>query len=342
MNGDKVKVEITLRKAGGRAEGRVVTVEKRARDTIVGQLRFDGEVFFVAPMDEKLPSKILITDDVSEHKDKIVEVEDHPVSHGNAMAGRQNRVGHRIHRRSECRNECHHQEVRLADGISRGCRSRKSLRLPDALTEKDFIGRDDFQETEHDHDRSADRARFRRCDRRRNPAGRNVFSSAFTLPTFRTSLSPDSAMDIEARCRGTSVYFPDRVIPMLPEKVSNHLCSLNPEDDRLAMSVMMHLSRTGEVLDYSFHKSVIHSKERMTYEDVQKSSRRRSRCSSSVTRMSFRTSGTSHAWPRSFKSAGSSAVRSISILPEPLLTYDERRRGFGHHEIGAALLASHC
>src|SRR6185369_13475376 len=62
-------------KAGGRAEGRVVTVEKRARDTIVGQLLFDGQVFFVAPADEKLPAKILITDDPAEHKDKIVEVE---------------------------------------------------------------------------------------------------------------------------------------------------------------------------------------------------------------------------------------------------------------------------
>ena len=75
MNGDKVKVEITLRKTGGRAEGRVVTVEKRARDTIVGQLRYDGEVFFVAPMDEKLPSKILIPGDVSDTKDKIVDVQ---------------------------------------------------------------------------------------------------------------------------------------------------------------------------------------------------------------------------------------------------------------------------
>src|SRR2546430_1860565 len=74
-NGDKVKVEITFRKTGGRAEGRVVTVEKRARNTIVGQLRFDGEVFFVAPADAKLPEKILITNGVTEHKDKIVEVE---------------------------------------------------------------------------------------------------------------------------------------------------------------------------------------------------------------------------------------------------------------------------
>ena len=83
-------------------------------------------------------------------------------------------------------------------------------------------------------------------------------------------VQPGSAMDREARIRGTSVYFPDRVLPMLPEKVSNHLCSLNPRTDRLAMSVMMHISRDGEVRDYSFHNSVIHSKERMTYDDVQK------------------------------------------------------------------------
>src|SRR5262249_60328199 len=75
MNGDKVKVEITLRKSGGRAEGRIVKVEKRATDTVVGQLRFDGQAFFVAPADEKLPAKIIVTNDVAEHKDKIVEVE---------------------------------------------------------------------------------------------------------------------------------------------------------------------------------------------------------------------------------------------------------------------------
>src|SRR5215467_9815237 len=76
MNGDKVKVEITHRKPGGRAEGRIASIESRARETIVGQLRWDGRVFFVAPNDEKLPAKVLITDrDVSEHKDKIVEVQ---------------------------------------------------------------------------------------------------------------------------------------------------------------------------------------------------------------------------------------------------------------------------
>ena len=140
--------------------------------------------------------------------------------------------------------------------------------LPDALTEKDFVGRDDFRKrntitidprTARDFDDAIDVEVL--------PDG--TFQLGVHIADVSHFVPPDSAMDNEARCRGTSVYFPDRVIPMLPEKVSNHLCSLNPRMDRLAMSVMMHLSRTGEVLDYSFHKSVIHSKERMTYEDVQ-------------------------------------------------------------------------
>src|SRR5262249_5288437 len=140
--------------------------------------------------------------------------------------------------------------------------------LPDALTERDFAGRDDFRKrntitidprTARDFDDAIDVEVL--------PNG--TFQLGVHIADVSHFVTADSAMDIEARGRGTSVYFPDRVIPMLPEKVSNHLCSLNPNVDRLAVSVMMHLSRTGEVLDYSFHKSVIHSKQRMTYEDVQ-------------------------------------------------------------------------
>ncbi|HLH29696.1 MAG TPA: ribonuclease R, partial [Terriglobia bacterium] len=140
--------------------------------------------------------------------------------------------------------------------------------LPDALTDKDFIGRDDFRKrntitidpkTARDFDDAIDVEIL--------PHG--TFQLGVHIADVSHFVTPDSSMDIEARTRGTSVYFPDRVIPMLPEKVSNHLCSLNPKVDRLALSVMMYLSRTGEVLDYSFHKSVIHSKERLTYEDVQ-------------------------------------------------------------------------
>lgn len=77
-----------------------------------------------------------------------------------------------------------------------------------------------------------------------------------------------SALDREAAKRATSVYLPDRVVPMFPPQLSNGICSLNPGDPRLAISVFMDINRKGELKDYSFSPSVIKSDERMTYEDV--------------------------------------------------------------------------
>src|SRR5437867_709019 len=268
MNGDKVQVEITLRKPGGRAEGRVVHVTKRARDTVVGQLRFAGDVFFVAPSDEKLPGKIIITNDVSEHKDKIVEVEitRFPTpSHWPA-----GKVVSVIGFLDDPNVET--QVIIRKFGLPAAFPKEveeEAAGLPDALSERDFLGRDDFRKrktitidptTARDFDDAIDVEILKD----------GSFQLGVHIADVSHFVRADSATDIEARCRGASVYFPDRVIPMLPEKVSNHLCSLNPRTDRLAMSVMMHITPQGEVRDYSFHNSVIHSKERMTYDDVQK------------------------------------------------------------------------
>jgi ribonuclease R len=77
-----------------------------------------------------------------------------------------------------------------------------------------------------------------------------------------------SPLDEEAFRRGTSVYFPERAIPMLPERLSNGICSLNPRVDRLTMSAIMDIDRTGRVIDYRLTPSVIHSRERMTYTEI--------------------------------------------------------------------------
>ncbi len=79
----------------------------------------------------------------------------------------------------------------------------------------------------------------------------------------------NSALDKEARKRATSVYLVDRVIPMLPSRLSEKVCSLNPGVDRMAFSVFFNITKTGEVKKSEFHKTVIHSKRRFTYEDVQ-------------------------------------------------------------------------
>lgn len=76
------------------------------------------------------------------------------------------------------------------------------------------------------------------------------------------------ALDLEAQNRGTSVYFPDFVIPMLPEELSNELCSLKPRVDRLALACEMRIAADGEMLDFSFHEAVIHSHARLTYSQV--------------------------------------------------------------------------
>jgi len=77
-------------------------------------------------------------------------------------------------------------------------------------------------------------------------------------------------LDSEARLRGTSVYFPERAIPMLPERLSSGICSLNPKVDRLAMSALMEVDRRGLVVNYKIRETVIRSDERMTYTDVNK------------------------------------------------------------------------
>jgi ribonuclease R len=268
LNGDKVQVEITYRKPGGRAEGRVVNVVKRARETVVGQLRFDGRVFFVAPSDEKLPEKILIPDASSEHKDKIVEVE--ITRFPTATFWPAGKIVSVIGFLDDPNVET--QVIIKKFGLPTefpGEVEEEAARLPDTLSAQDLEARDDFRQrpaitidptTARDFDDAIDV----------NLLPDGSFQLGVHIADVAHFVHAGSAMDREARIRGTSVYFPDRVLPMLPEKVSNHLCSLNPKTDRLAMSVMMHISREGDVRDYSFHNSVIHSRARMTYDDVQK------------------------------------------------------------------------
>ncbi len=81
-------------------------------------------------------------------------------------------------------------------------------------------------------------------------------------------VAPDSALDREARERGNSVYFPEHVVPMLPEVLSNGLCSLNPEVDRLCMVCEMHISKTGRLESFRFHEGLMRSHARLTYDEM--------------------------------------------------------------------------
>ena len=102
------------------------------------------------------------------------------------------------------------------------------------------------------------------CEKRRGAAG----ACGWRSPTCPTTCARASALDEEAANRGNSVYFPERVVPMLPEALSNGLCSLVPAVDRLAMVCEMELSRVGNLTRYHFYEAVIHSHARLTYTQV--------------------------------------------------------------------------
>jgi ribonuclease R len=83
-----------------------------------------------------------------------------------------------------------------------------------------------------------------------------------------STCAPGSDLDLEARLRGTSVYFPDRAIPMLPQELSTDICSLRPNEDRLVLSCIMQLDADGRIESYEIVEGVIRSAARMTYTDV--------------------------------------------------------------------------
>lgn len=134
-------------------------------------------------------------------------------------------------------------------------------------TDKDLIGRTDLRELplitiDGEDARDFDDAVF--AEKRTGGNYRVVVAIA----DVSHYVTPNSALDQDAYERGTSVYFPHRVIPMLPEVLSNGLCSLNPKVDRLCMVADMKVSRAGNVTDYAFYPAVMHSKARLTYNQV--------------------------------------------------------------------------
>src|SRR5690606_34638844 len=104
------------------------------------------------------------------------------------------------------------------------------------------------------------------------PSGWKRFAGGFRLYVAIADVSHyvkvGSALDQEAELRGNSVYFPERVVPMLPEELSNGLCSLNPHVDRLPMVCEITLNKSGKMTDYQFYEAVIHSHARLTYNKV--------------------------------------------------------------------------
>jgi ribonuclease R len=267
MQGDKVVVRLKGQDARGR-EGRIESVLQRANKTVVGRLYQTSQNIIVSPIDKRLFFDILIEpgDSLRAKQGDIVNVEiTRPPSAKYLPTGRLIEVLGDEHAQGmdiEIIIRKHGLPYVFPDAVI-----RQAEAITDSIGEEEISRREDFRhwqtitidgETARDFDDAVSLEAL--------PNGR--MRLGVHIADVSHYVREGSALDDEALRRGTSVYFPERAIPMLPEALSNEICSLKPQVDRLTMSAIMEIDNKGRVVDYRLVPSIIHSRERMTYTAV--------------------------------------------------------------------------
>jgi ribonuclease R len=251
----------------GRTSGVVVRVLVRARERVVGRFETKEGHGIVLPYDPKLDAVVRIADGktLRAREGEIVEVrltffpDARRTAHGEVeeKLGFLGEPGVDI----EIVLRSHNLPPRFPEPVV-----AESEAFPEEVREEDLLGRRDFRdrrivtidgETAKDFDDA--------IEVEKTAAGYRIGVHIADVSHY---VAEGTALDDEARSRGTSVYFPGRVLPMLPERLSNGLCSLNPRVDRLVLSAILELDRHGRVTGAEFAKGVIRSAHRMTYTEV--------------------------------------------------------------------------
>jgi ribonuclease R len=267
LNGDTVIARV-IRITGRGREGRVEAILHHANPTVVGRFVKLTNESFVSPIDEKFLYEISVapSDAAGATDGDIVNVEISrfpiagrpPWGRVIEILGREDTPGVDL----EIIIRKHHLPHAFPDYVL-----AEADAISDHIDGGQIAGREDLRakltitidgETARDFD---DAVSFEEL-----PNGRALLG--VHIADVSHYVRQGSRLDEEAFRRGTSVYFPERAIPMLPERLSNGICSLNPRADRLTMSAVMELDRMGRVVDYRLAPSVIHSRERMTYTQV--------------------------------------------------------------------------
>jgi ribonuclease R len=267
LHGDRVSVRVTGRDPRGRPAGIIVEVLERSDRPIVGRLHSEHGVIFVAPEDRRISQDILVPGGeagAGKPGDVVtVELIAQPLRHAQPIGRVVEVLGRYADPGMEI--EIALRKFDLPYAFSREAQA-ETRRLPDEVGPKDMEGRRDSRdlpfvtidgETARDFDDAV-------CAQREGKGFRLWVAVADVSHYVRE----DGELDADAYERGTSVYFPRRVIPMLPEKLSNGLCSLNPDVPRLAMICEMVIGPKGSLERYEFYPSVIHSRARLTYTEV--------------------------------------------------------------------------
>ena len=269
MHGDRVVVRLEKRRRGRLAEGEIVRILERKNKYIVGVFKTDGQVGFLIPEEQRFATEIVIplpwAKKAGSGQMVVAEIVRFPSLHRGALAKIVEVLG------DESLVSTQTQIVTYKYNLPQV--------FPEpALKEAEEAASKPICQTGRSEKRDLRRLTLFTID------GKNAkdFDDAVGIKKERGGyrlyvsiahvayyVPPESALDREAFLRGNSVYFPDQVLPMLPFPLSQGICSLNPKQNRLAITIEMRFTQQGEMVSYDIYQSVIQSKARLTYSQVQ-------------------------------------------------------------------------
>lgn len=268
MNNDRVMARVNYDINGKKPEGEIIRVITRAYNKIVGTFYQSRDFAFVVPDDKKIARDIYIMrrdfNGAKNNQKVVVEITEWPQEHRNAegkvveVLGKLGDVG------LEILSIIKQNDLPLEFPAEVLEASRK---IPKTVRKDEYEGRRDLRDLpivtiDGEDAKDLDDAVY----------VQQLSMDEFLLGVYIADVSyyvgEDGIIDKEARERGTSVYLVDRVLPMLPERLSNGICSLNAGVDRLSMACEMHINREGKVLDYEIFPAVIHVRHRLSYNIV--------------------------------------------------------------------------
>ncbi len=270
LHGDTVQIVVKKDgKDGKRCEGEVVKVLERGTREVVGTYQQCDGFGFVVTDNQRFLKDVFIPAGKSleaEDGDKVLaEIKDH----GNKRRSPEGKIIEILGKPGECGVDvlCVAKSYELPMEFPEKV-VKQAERIKETLNEGDFYGREDLRNVvmvtiDGEDAKDLDDAVSLTKDE-------ELYHLGVHIADVSNYVQYNSALDKEALKRGTSVYLADRVIPMLPKKLSNGICSLNAGEDRLALSCLMDIDKKGKIVSHRIVESVIHVKERMSYTDVKK------------------------------------------------------------------------
>jgi ribonuclease R len=275
LHKDRVMVRVVRSDRKGRPEGRVLEIIERARQPIIGRLLQESGIWIVVPEDKRYGQDVLIpkaaTGAAKPGQVVVVELTEPPALYGQPVGRVKEILGEIDDPGMEI--EIAVRKYSVPHEFSDGCIALART-LPDKVCPQDKKHRVDLTDVplvtiDGEDARDFDDAVY--CEPAkmgRGKAATKGWRLLVAIADVSHYVETGSAIDVDAYDRATSVYFPRRVIPMLPEKLSNGLCSLNPEVERLCMVCDMMVTADGEVSAYQFYPAVMWSHARFTYTEV--------------------------------------------------------------------------